>query len=203
MAAGRPLTQHLRSMDAVAVVEVGDMAEGGEAAEPAGRAGVAKMRSERSQPRLVEVGVNQVNKGPNRPLGAPRVGIRIYPGYRGQRPPDEGSGEREVHVGTHSIGTALPYPQPARELLGEPTLDAPGRDCDDFALHRIVKGIHDKVPQHGDQCIGPLRSVNVQHVQNLRPNSGKTGSCHLRFEEFPSHPGTNSIDPDPAVCIAE
>ena len=146
-----PAADHLRAVQGVAVVEVGEVADGGEAARAIG----LQVLGQRRQPRLLERAVDDIEQRPHEPLGQPRVALRVDPGRGRDRPGGEAAGEREVHVGADS--------EADREPLRQPALHAARGDGDDLGGERVGGRLREQRAERGDEAVGPVGSVDVEH----------------------------------------
>ena len=154
-------------MDGVAVEQIGDMADGTEAAGAASLVVVgpraAEMGGEHRQPGFVEVLVDHRHERPHGPLRKPRVVVGLDARCRGQRTADQTAGERELDVGAHAVLTVGGGSEDRRQPLAQPPLDAPGGYGDELGRERIVERVDDHGRERLYQTVRPLGSVDRQH----------------------------------------
>ena len=112
----RPTTHHRRAVQRVAVEQVGDAADGAEAAP---RSSSVEVRGQRAQPRLAQHAVHQLQQRPHHPLRPPRIRVRVDPRGGGDRVVDQRAAAR----GTRRWRTRRPR-APASRRAG-PTAAAP------------------------------------------------------------------------------
>jgi hypothetical protein len=94
-----PPQDHLRAVQRVAIEQVGEVADGGEAARPSEWVRrVPEVGAQRAQPRLCQVRVDDLEQRPHQPFRAPRVLGRVDPGRRRDRIADQSIRERELDV---------------------------------------------------------------------------------------------------------
>ena len=117
---GGPGSHHVRTVHAVAIEQVGDVADGSEPAHRVLRVAACALEvaRERRQPRLVQALVDELEQAPDRSFRYPRVVFRIDPGRRRQRRLDQPSGKRKVDVGAHAVLAVAGGSEPRRQALG-------------------------------------------------------------------------------------
>ena len=180
----RPGPEHAGTVDAVAVVQIGQVAGAAEPAGPAAQVGGRRwpgssprrpeVAGQRVEPRLAERGVDDLEERPHRPGGHPGVGVALHTGGGGHRPPDEGPGIGEVDVGAHPVGPAGGGAEPGRQPLREPPLHPAGWDGHHLGGHRVVERFEYDIAEGGHEGVGPFGSVDVQHG-NSGAASGPAG----------------------------
>ncbi len=129
-----------------------------------GRRRSPQMGGQRLKEGLVEMSVDQLEQGPDRPLRKPRIGAGRNPdGGRG-RGVDQGSGKWKGDVGADPVPSTSAGAEAMGEPLGQPALHTAGRYGHDLGRHRIRKGLGQDVAEDLDQSVRPLRAVYVQHL---------------------------------------
>ena len=150
-------------MDPVAVVEVGDVADAGEAPHLAVGSRVVQVGGERREPRLAEALLDDLEQRPDGSLGRPGVGAGIETAPERQGGADHRAGEREVDVGAHAVSPPRARPEVLGELLGQPPLDATGRDRHHLGGQGVLERLGDELGQHRHEPVGPFGAVEVEH----------------------------------------
>ena len=115
-----PGSHHVGTVHAVAIEQVGDVADRAESAHRVLRVAACALEvaRERRQPRLVQALVDELEQAPDRSFRHPRVVFRIDPGRRRQRRLDQSSGKRKVDVGAHSVLAGAGGSELRRQALG-------------------------------------------------------------------------------------
>ena len=164
----RPPADHLGPVQRVAVEQLGDVAQGGEApGAPVGVFLVAQMDPQAAQPRLVQALLDHLEQRPHRARRRPGVGIRID--ARGGRDgvADEAVREREVDVRAHPVRPAGRGPEPRGEPLRQPALHPSCRDRDDVGREGVGQRIGQEAAECLNQSVGALSAVDVEHALTL------------------------------------
>ena len=156
------------------------MAGGGEPAGSAHRVligtGATQVGGQVAQPGLGETLLDDVEERPDRPFGKPGVGVAVHAGGGGHGGADEAAGKGKLDVGADAVTPAVGDTEAARQLLGQPALDAAGGHGDDLGGHRILEGVGQHIAERTDETISSLGSMNVQHVVSSQARSGdRTG----------------------------
>ena len=130
--ARRPVLEHPRPVPRIPREEPGDPAGDGPPAFLPQLVRVAlvtlpEVPGERVAPRLVEARVDDREHPPDQPFGVPRVGV-VGVGEQ----PDERGRAHEVDTRAYPVAV-LVRPEPVREPLGQPALDALGGHHDELA----------------------------------------------------------------------
>jgi hypothetical protein len=170
-----PAEQHLRTVDGIMVVEVCDVADGG---EPAGgsslwrRAGGSQVVGEGSQELLSQAFVHDPEEWPYEAARVPGVfGGGVQPVLADRHPRrgsgghlDESAWEGPVDIRADPVGSACFGTETVREALCQPALDAARRDGNDLARHRVLERLGEHVPERADEHVGALGAVDVEHA---------------------------------------
>jgi hypothetical protein len=114
------------------------------------------MGGQRLNEGLVEMGVDQLEQGPDRPLGQPRIGAGRKPYGGCSRGVHQSPGKRESDVGTDPIGSIRGGAETVGQALRQPALHPAGRYGHNLSRHRIPKGLGQHVAEHLDQSVRPL-----------------------------------------------
>ena len=169
--AARPAADHGRAVQRVAVEQLGEVADGREAAgAPVGVGRRAEVDREAAQPGLAQALADDLEQRPHRALRDPRVGVGIDPRRGGDRLAGELVGERELDVGADPVGAAGRRAEAGRHPLRQPALHAPRRHGDDVRRERVGEWVGQEPAEGVDQSVGAFSSVDVQH------ESGEVGS---------------------------
>ena len=169
-----PTLQHFGPVHGIAVEEIGHVPDGREPLRALHRLGFADVLRQRRQPRLVEVPLDHLEQRPHRPLGQPRVRVRVGTRGHGEGAVHHGSWEREVDVGAHTVLPPGRCTEMRRQSLRQPPLDPPGGHRDHLRRHGIVQRLGDQISEHGHQRVGSLGSVDVQHPGRVRRRCSRT-----------------------------
>ena len=156
-AAARPLVQQRRPVQRVAVVQRRQVADGREAP-----VGLGQVLGEQRQPRLAEAAVDDLQQRPDRPLGQPRVGLRVDARGRGDRGLREPPRRREVDVRADAVRAPGRSAQARRQALRQPPLHPARGDGDDLGRERVGRRHGEQLAERGDQPVGPLGAVDVE-----------------------------------------
>ena len=163
-----PSTNHLRPMQGVPIEQLREMPNRTEPPSPPRRIHVLarspQMRGQARQPRLPQTPIHHLEQSPNRPLRQPRIRIRLDPRRRRHRIPNEPPRRREVDVRAHPIAPPIPRPEPIRHPLREPPLHAARGHGDDLGRERVGQRVGQQRAKRLDQAVGPLSSMDVEHV---------------------------------------
>ena len=116
------------------------------------------------QPWLGQAVVNDLDQWPNRPLGKPRIALRVDPAGRRQGAHDQPARKRELDVGAYPVAPALAGPQPDRQSLGQPALDPAGRHRHHIRREWVLERRQQGLGQPVGQAVGAFGSVDVEHV---------------------------------------
>ncbi len=170
----RPAPHHFGPVHRVAVEKVGHVPDAREAPRLRNGLGVADVLGQRRQPGLVEVRLDDLEQGPDRPLGQPGVRIRVSPRRQGQGAVHHRPREREVDVGAHTVLPPRRRAEVSRKALRQPALDTPGGHRDNLRCDGIVQWLSHQISQHPHQRVGPLGSMDVQHPGRVRRRCSRT-----------------------------
>ena len=169
----RPPPHHLRAQQRVAVVEVGEVADGREPAGPAGRIRTrrraAEVDGQRVQPGLPEGLVDDREQRPAPRVGQPRVRVEGRARGRGDGVAHQPARRGERDVRADAVRPARTGAEPRREALGQPALHPPGRHGDHLGRERVPERIGEQVAERLDQAVGAFGAVDVQHRPTLGP----------------------------------
>ena len=185
--AGRPVLEHPRPVPRIPREEPGDPAGDGPPAFLPQLVRVAlvtlpEVPGERVAPRLVEARVDDREHPPDQPFGVPRVGV-VGVGEQ----PDERGGAHEVDTRAYPVAV-LVRPEPVREPLGQPALDALGGHDDELAREHptdrlsqeltelVGEQVRARVDVHGQAPrLDCMRSVRRSGGGGHRPRRGWCG----------------------------
>ena len=147
--ARRPVLEHPRPVPRIPREEPGDPAGDGPPSFLPQLVRVAlvtlpEVPGERVAPRLVEARVDDREHPPDQPFGVPRVGV-VGVGEQ----PDERGRPHEVDTRAYPVAV-LVGPEPVREPLGQPALDALGGHHDELAGEHPT----DRLPQELTELVG-------------------------------------------------
>ena len=151
----------------VAVEQVGEVTDGGEAPRAPQRVGgrrvAAEVLAQHGQPRLPESGIDDVEQRPDHALGPPRVGLRVDPRRGRHRVGDEAVREREVDVRADAVAARGRRAEAGRQALRDPALDAARGHGDDFGCERVAGRPGEQVAQRLDEAVGAVGAMDVEH----------------------------------------
>ena len=171
--AARPAADHRGAVERVAVEQLGEVADRGEAARAAvGVVLAAEVDGEAAQPRLVERFADDLEQGPDGALRRPGVEVGLDPGGGRDGVADEPVREREVDVRAHAVGAAGGGAEAGGHPLGQPALHAPRGHGDDVRRERVGQGVGEEPAERVDQRVRALSSVDVEHRSQGRPAAG-------------------------------
>jgi hypothetical protein len=155
-------------MQCIPIKQFREMPNGTEPPSPPRRIDIVarppKMSGQACQPRLHQTRIHHLEQSPNRPLRQPMIRIRLDPGRRRNRIPNEPSRRREVHVRAHPIIPPIPRSEPIRHPLREPPLHTARRHGDDLVSERIGQRDGKQRAERLDEAVGSLGSVDMKHL---------------------------------------
>ena len=167
----RPGAHHRGPVQGVAVEQVGEVADRAEAARPAhgvrGLGGPAQVVGQRREPGLGKAAVDDLEQRPDGALGQPRVRVgRCRRRRRPRRPPARAAaGTRRSRTRRRRARGGAPSAADIR--WRQPALHPARRDRDHLRRERVVQRGGQQGAQGVDEAVGPLGSVDVQHVTHM------------------------------------
>ena len=178
--AGSPIGDHLGSLGAVAVEQVGESpAEVQAAAQSAGVIRTGQVRGHHVVPGGGPRGIQQVQDHPRQSGWVPWIGLG-FGSCRAERFGGDfleqvgGGGERDA--GAHAVAAGCPGPEPLPQLLGEEPFHAPGRDAHRLWKERVPPAgeVRQRLCQHGGQTIdeGVRAGTSVDVQRHRAPSDG-------------------------------
>ncbi len=174
--AASPRGEHLRPVQRVSVVQVGEVADRRQAAgapDRVGGAGGPEVHRKHGQPRLRERLVDDLQKAPRRPLRQPRIDGGIDRARRRDRVGDQAMRSRKHDVRAHPVGPLRARAQDRRHPLRQPPLHPPSRHGDDLGVQRICERAREDVGEPVGEGIGPHGPVNMEHRPRGYPGRGR------------------------------
>jgi hypothetical protein len=163
-----PCTNHLRPMQRIPIEQLRKMPDRSEPPSPPRGIPLllcsTEMRRQARQPGLPETSIHHLEQSPNRPLRQPGIRIRPDPRRRRHRIPNEPPRRREFDIRADPIAPPIPCPKPIRHPLREPPLHAPRGHGDNLRGERIGQRLAQQRAERLDKAVGPLSSMNMQHV---------------------------------------
>ena len=161
--AARPAAHHRRPVQRVAVEQLGEVADGREAARaPVRVVLLAQVAGEAAQPRLLQALADDLEQRPHGPLRQPRVLLGVDPRRGRDGVAGEPARERELDVRADAVGAAGRRAEARRHPLRQPALHPAGRDGDDVGRERIGQRLGQQAAERLDQRVGAFSSVDVQ-----------------------------------------
>jgi hypothetical protein len=161
-AALAPVCDQRRPLHGVGRVEAGEAARDGVAAVATqlgvvALEAVAEVGGEGRAPRFVDAGIDRLQQRPDQPVGVPGVVAVAAEQHRDQR-----SGVEEPDARADAVPTARPGPKAVGEPLGQPPLDALGRDHHDLLGERVVEGCRHQLTEGVGELVGARCAVQVE-----------------------------------------
>ena len=166
--AALPAAHRLRAVQRVAVEQLGEVADGREAARaPVGVVLVAEVAREDVQPRFLQALADDLEQRPHGALRRPRVMLGVDPGRGRDGVAREPARERELDVRADAVGAAGRRAEARRHPLRQPALHPAGRDGDDVGRERVGQRVGQQPPERLGQGVGAFSSVDVQQVASV------------------------------------
>ena len=152
--AARPAAHHRRAVQRVAVEQLGEVADGREAARaPVGVVLGAEVDGEAAQPRLVAGTRRRPRAAATRRAAASHGSmLGVEPGRGGDGVAGEPARERELDVRADAVGAAGRRAEARRHPLRQPALHAAGGDGDDVGRERVGQRVGQEPAERLDQA---------------------------------------------------
>ena len=156
IATGRPGADHGRSVEVVAIKEIGD-------ATGSGEAGTARRHSRQStQCRIEPASVEGGQHRPHQPIDVPRIGT-VAPPSGGQDTAPQGAGIGPDDVGHHPVTSGTGGTQVTGQLQGQPATHPVRGNGQPLGGERVGHRAGPDPGQTGGQRLGPTGRIDVDH----------------------------------------